>query len=121
MRRGQLIMAVGAVSATPMGNDVVVQDGPVLDRAAGGLEQWPRRDIWVDVFVSGETTRLRGGEATVIGNYSVSVVRCFQDGIPGSYESLAISLDGSCAHEAALHSAELLARPNAGLAMTRWS
>lgn len=121
MRRGQLIMAVGAVSATPIGKDVVVQDGPVVNRAAGGLEQWPRRGTWVDVSVSGETVRLRGGEATAIGNYRVSVVRCFQDGFPGSYESVAISLDGSCAHEAALHSAELLARPNAGLAMTSWS
>jgi hypothetical protein len=121
VRLGQLIMAVGAVTVIPMGNDVIVRGGPVLNRSGDDLESWPRRDTWVDASVLGETRRLRGGEATTMGHYAISVVRCFEDGVPGSHESLAISLDGACAHEAALHSAALLARPNAGLVMTNWS
>ena len=65
--------------------------------------------------------RLREGDATAVGDYKVSVVRSFQDGIPATFESLAISLEKSCPHEAAVHSAELVARPNAGLIMTAWS
>jgi len=120
IRHGQL-MAVGAVTTIPLGNDVVVQGGPLFNRAAGNPEPWPRPDTWVDVSVLGDTNRFREGEARALRGYRVSVVRCFQDGVPGSYKSLAISLDGSCTHEGAFRSATLLARPNAGLAMTRWS
>src|SRR5687767_4480721 len=103
LRRDQLVVAVGAVTETLLGNDVAVWNA--------------RMETWVDVSVSGETRQLRGGEETTICNYRFSVIRSFQDGLPGTYESLAISLDGSCAHEAAVHSAELIARPNAGLTM----
>ena len=121
LRRGQLMVAVGAVTVTPLGDEVRVRDGPVVEHAMAGPEEWPRTDTWIDVSVSAETLRLRGGEATAIGSYRFSVVRCFQDGIPGTYESLAISLDGFCGHEAAVRSAELLSRPNAGLIMMKWS
>ena len=114
LRSGQLMVAVGAVTVTPLGDDVRVRGGP-------DVEEWPRTDTWVEVSVSAETLRLRGGEATAIGSYRFSVVRCFQDGIPGRYESLALSLDGFCGHDAAVRSAELLSRPNAGLMMTTWS
>ena len=114
LRRGQLMVAVGAVTVTPLGDDVRVRGGP-------DVEEWPRTDTWVEVSVSAETLRLRGGEATAIGSYRFSVVRCFQDGIPGRYESLALSLDGFCGHDSAVRSAELLSRPNAGLMMTTWS
>jgi hypothetical protein len=92
-----------------------------VEHATAGPEQWPRTDTWIEVSVSAETLRLRGGEATAIGSYWFSVVRCFQDGIPGPYASLAISLDGFCGHEVAVRSAELLSRPNAGLMMMKWS
>jgi hypothetical protein len=120
LRGDQLIVAVGAVTESPLGENVVARNGFVVDDSAFAPEQWLRRDTWVDVSVSGEARRLRGGEETTICNYRFSVVRCFQDGIPGTYESLAISLDGICPHLAAVHSAELLARPNAGLIMSYW-
>ena len=120
LRRGVLIAAVGAVTETPLGDDVGVRGGPAMDPAIAVSEQWPRSDTWVEVSVSDQTLRLRGGEATTIGKYRVSVVRCFKDGIPGTCESLAVSLEGLCAHAAAVRSAELLARPNAGLMMTDW-
>jgi hypothetical protein len=120
LRGNQLLVAVGAVTATPLGDDVAVQGGPAVDYSARGPEQWPRRDTWVDVSVSGEVQRLRGGQETTIRDYRFSVVRCFQDGVPGSYESLAISFEGICSHEVTLHSAQLLTRPNAGLIMAKW-
>ena len=114
------MVAVGAVTAVPLGDEVVVRGGPVVDYAAHGPEQWPRRDTWVDVSVWGETCRLREGESTTLCDYRFSVVHSFQDGIPGTYECVAITLEGACPHETAMHSAELLARPNAGLIMTDW-
>jgi len=71
------------------------------------------------VTIAGETARLNKGGSLTIKNYRVSAVRCFEVGLPGSYESLAVSLEGACSHEGAVRSAELLARPNAGLAMRR--
>jgi len=121
LRGDQLLVAVGAVTATPLGGNVAVRGGPVVDYSTRGSEQWPRPETWVDVSVSGEVQRLRGGQETSLRDYRFSVVRCFQDGIPGTYESLAISLDGICSHEIVMHSAHLLARPNAGLIMTDWS
>jgi len=120
-RFGQLIFAVGAVSELPMGGDaVMVRSGPDLDFSASRRDQWPREDTWVDVSLSGKTTRLRGGEETTMDDYRVSVIRCFQDGTPGTYECVAISFKGTCSHEAAMNSTKLLARPNAGLVMTDW-
>jgi len=121
LRGAQLMVAVGAVTAIPLGDSVAVQGGPEVDLSALGPKRCPRRDTWVDVSVSGEVRRLQGGEETTIRNYRFSVVRCFEDGIPGTYESLAISLGVVCPHDAAMHSAELLARPNAGLIMAGWS
>ena len=120
VRRGRLMVAAGALTAIPLGDDVVVRDGPTVDLSADGPERWPRLDTWIDISVSGEARRLRGGEGTTISDYMFSVVRCFQDGEPGMYACLAITLRGACPHEAALHSAELLARPNAGLTMSEW-
>jgi hypothetical protein len=121
LRRGQLVVAVGAVTATPLGHDVGVRGGRVVNHATAGPGQSLLSDAWVEVSVSDQTLRLREGEATIIGNYKCSVIRCHQEGTPGTYESLAISLEGLCAHEAAVHSAELLARDNAGLIMKKWS
>ena len=120
LRNAQLMVAVGAVTVAPLGDAVRVRGGPVVEHGTG-LERWPRTDTWIEVSVSDETRRLRGGEATAIANYRFSVIRCFKDGVPGKYESLAISLDGFCGHEAAVVSAELLARPGAGLTMRKWS
>lgn len=121
LRFGQLIFAVGAVTVTPLGDTVAVRGGPEVVNSAPYLLEWPRRDTWVDVSISGEASRLRGGEEATIRDYKVSVLRCFQDGFPGKFDCLAISLEGICPHQAAAHSAKLLGRPNAGLTMTAWS
>jgi|SRR5687767_1345565 len=120
VRGGHLMGAAGAVTVIPLGNEVVVRSGPEVDLSTHRPVQWPRHDTFVDVSVSGEVRRLRAGESATICGHSSSAVRCFQDGIPGTHESLAITFRGVCPHEAALRSARLLARPNAGLIMAPW-
>ena len=121
LRATQLVFAVGAVTEVSLGGDVTVRGGPELNFAAPDSDQWPRAETWVDVSTSGTATRLRGNEESSIGHYRFSVLRCFEDGIPGTYECLAISLNEVCPHGAALRSAKLLARSNAGLVMKEWS
>lgn len=115
IREGQLIMAIGAATATPLAN-VVVKHGPAWDRTARIEDLW-RSVTWLDVSISGQTATLSKGGSATIKNYRVSAVRCYEFGVPGSFESIAISLEGACSHEGAVRSAELLARPNAGLSM----
>ena len=114
-RTGQLIFAVGAVSKLPIGDRFMVRSGSDIGLSAPDREQWLGADTWVDVSLSDKTTRLRGGEETTIDDYRVSVIRCFQHGIPGTYECVAISFNGACPHEAAVRATKLLARPGAGL------
>ncbi len=93
----------------------MVQSGSDIGLSAPDREQWLGADTWVDVSLSGKTTRLRGGEETTIDDYRVSVICCFQHGIPGTYECVAISFNGACPHEAAVRATKLLAKPGAGL------
>jgi hypothetical protein len=117
LRGGRLVFAIGAVTTVPPGEAMIVSVGPPVR----GREDWPRRDTWVDVSISGESTgRLRGGESATVRNYRISVVRSFLDGVPGTHECLAVTLEGACPHGAGLRSAELLAGGNAGLTMVQW-
>jgi hypothetical protein len=118
LRSGRLILAVGAVTAVPLGDDVVVRNG---HHSATGLNGWRYVDPWVDISVMAETRRLREGEDAIIGNYRCTVIRCFLDGIPWTYECLAISLEGACPHDAIIRSAERFAKEDAGLFMTGWT
>ena len=76
--------------------------------------------MWVNVSKSDETARLRAGDERRIGDYSVTVIRCREDGCPGKCESVAISLDDAGLNAASVHSSRLLAGPNAGLQLMDW-
>lgn len=121
LRDNRLIVAAGAVTITPLGDSVSVLSGPEFDVSRRVREAWPRTDTWVDVAVRGEGQRLRRGEQARIRDYTLSVVRCHEYGLPGTCESLAISVEGLCPHEPAMLSAQLLTRANAGLRMTSWT
>jgi hypothetical protein len=75
-------------------------------------------DRWIDVSLSGETVRLRDGEKASVGDYCVSALRCSNLGLPGWYECLATSHDGTCAHASVASWAKHLTGKNGGLAMT---
>jgi hypothetical protein len=118
VRAGQLIFAAGAATMVPVGEAISILGGPVLNHAAIELDRLLREDRWVEVAVSGMAAHLRAGDETVLGNYRISVLRCFQFGIPGKYECLAVSLKGTCDHATVVRSAERLASPGAGLVLT---
>ena len=118
LRAGHLVVAAGAVSSTPLGNGVDVRTGGT-DFMEAFKSDGPV-DAWTDVTVSGETVRLRDRESAVRGDYTVTVVRSFRVGFPGTAESIAISREGLSPHAAVVLSAERLAGPNAGLAMEDW-
>ena len=118
LRGRQLVFAVGAVTALPLGGAVTVRTGFDREPSAFDADPWPSLNAWVDVSVPGNSSRLREDETTAIGDYRFSVLNCYRRGIPGTYERLAISLEHACPHDASLRSAQRLARP--GLAMTDW-
>ena len=120
LRVDELVWAVGAATVVPLGEAIGVQGGPTVEPSTRASHPWPRIDTWVEVSYSGQTSRLRGGNETTMGGYRIAVLRCFEDGLPGTYESVAISRSGMCPHDAAVRSAQLLARPNAGLELTDW-
>jgi hypothetical protein len=105
LRDERLVVAIGAVSALPLGEGVSVGGGPA--EATG----------YVAVRVGAETARLGQDEPVQMGDYEVQVVRPAVDGIPGHRESVAVCRAGACSLDAAVRSAELL---DVGLGMVRW-
>jgi hypothetical protein len=119
LRGSRLVFAIGAVTVIPLGDNIRVRGGPAHSADIASTD-WPRRHTWVDISLLSEARRLTGGQQTAIGDYTVAVIRSFQDGIPGTHECLAITCQ-EVESEAALRSARILASGNAGLAMERWS
>jgi hypothetical protein len=117
LRTGELLWAVGAVTTVPLGPILRVRGGPTMN---SGLDEWPRKDTWVDVSIEGDTSRLHDGEELNLSEYRVTLVRAFKDGIPGHYENVAVSRDSAGVHEAVARVARILGGGNAGLTMTAW-
>jgi len=115
-RAGELLWAVGAVTTVSLGPRLQARGG----HRADAPDAWPRRDTWVEFTVDGHTARLHDGEDETVGDYRVTLVRAFKDGIPGRYETAAISHNGSGLHDATLRAARILGGSNRGLRMTSW-
>ncbi len=121
LRAGQLLFAVGAVTQMPTGDAVTVRGGGPKLEITMKLLLGPSGDNWVDVSVSGETRRLLARQEAVIRDYRVSVLHCFEEGIPGRYECLSIALEGICPFEAAVRSAQFLDGPSGGFRLSKKS
>ncbi len=117
LRDGELLWAVGAVTTVPLGPMVRVQGGPAVNPA---LDEWPRKDTWVEVSIGGQTSRLHNGEELTAGEYRVTLARAFRDRVPGQYENAAISRHGSGVHQAVVRAAGILGGWNAGLTLNAW-
>ncbi len=117
LRAGELLWAVGAVTTVPLGPMLRMQGGPAVNPAS---DAWPRRDTWVEASIEGQTSRLHDGEELTLGDYRVTLLRAFKDGIPGEYENAAISRGRGDLHEAAVRAAGILGKCNAGLMLTSW-
>jgi hypothetical protein len=123
IRDGELVVAVGAITAVPLGRGVVARIPADLIAAAEGI--FRQRDPGfrlpecpLEVGVDRAVSVLCRGRRT-LGAYEVFVEHGFLDGIPGTAECAAICRTGLCSPEAANASAMLLAGPGA-LTISNW-
>ena len=92
LREQKLVLAVGAVTAVPLGKDVQVNRRP---RSRKPFED-PIINPWLEVGV-GEGIRLREREVTEIGGYHFYIERSWEDGVPGIDECISVVVAGDSA------------------------
>jgi len=123
LRGGDLVVAVGAITAVPLGRGVVARIP--TDLIAGAEEIFRRRDPDFELpecplEVSGDRTLsvIYRGRRT-LGPYELFVEHGFLKGLPGTDVCAAIWRKGSCPGEAATASAMLL-EGQGSLSMSQW-
>jgi hypothetical protein len=113
LRGGRLVLAIGAVTAVPLGTDVRV----IAQPERSGIS--PRADAWLEFQVASERVELKQRAVRDIGNYQVYIERCWEDGIPGVDECVSMSVvSNQTMNIASLRSAILLG--HSFTKMTRW-
>lgn len=122
VRGGVLVWAVGAVAAVPLGATVRARLGPPIAQGQISAARWPTANTWLDVSCGPDQRTLRGGQATAMGGFEITVRRAARsDGeSPARRESAAISRADAALHDAALRAAEHLDREDGGLVLTVW-
>jgi hypothetical protein len=115
LRNKQLVLAIGAVTAVPLGNNIQVIKSPKGSyRFVDHL-----KDTWLEFQVGNEQLKLRDRTVTDIGNYQIYVEACWEDGIPGVDECVSVSVaNNPSVNLASLRSAILLR--SSDLKLTRW-
>jgi len=123
IRDGQLVAAVGAVSAVPLGKFVHVRTP--IDTIRAAEEVFRKQDaefefghLPVEIQIR-EQTRIMYRGRPRLDSYDVFVDHGFYRGLPGDDECVAIAMIGACPGVAAIASAQLLDFPDA-LEMVRW-
>ena len=109
LRQQSLILAVGAVTAVPLGRDMQIIRGP------GSPNPWedPISDTWLEFRVGSEQLILRDREVTEIGDYHIYIEHRWEDGVPGTDECISVCVaDNSAMKIAAMRSAILLSNGN---------
>ena len=117
IRGGQLVAAVGAVSAVPLSEFVHVRTPSDTIREAEAVfrthdPEFAFEHLPVEIRI-GEQTRLLYGARRQIGSYGVFVQHGFYRGHPGTDECVALWLSGLCPEVPAIASAQLMALPDA--------
>jgi hypothetical protein len=123
LRQGALVVAAGAVTAVPLGNDVEARiPGDLIDRAEAIFrsvdDEFEFLETPIEIRVAASRVLLLAGYRTRMG-HDMYVVHGFQPGEPGNSECAAIYQRALCPETAAHASALLLDLPEA-LSMTRW-
>ncbi len=144
VRDERLVLAVGAVAALPLGDNVqIVSVGDEADSTSASFtseltidelfdrEATEKRNAAMSVFLerelrirltlSGEDYLLGSGDRLKIGAYDVLVDRGFTTGVPGTDECLAVSMEEEFPMEAAIRWARLLDDRHVSIAMVGWS
>lgn len=112
IRDGELVVAVGAVTAVPLGNSLEVHTPFDLVKEAEAV--FRRRDPEFEFselpleFRVGNRRGIRCRGWRKLGQYEVSIVHGFQPGVPGLDECLALMVVGACSRAAVHSSAQLL-------------
>lgn len=102
LREQKLVLAVGAVTATPLGKDVQV------NRRPRNSYEDPIIDPWLEVRV-GEGFHLREREVAEVGGYHFYIERTWEDGVPGIDECISVVIAGDSSMTlAAMRSAIIL-------------
>jgi len=113
IREGKLLFAVGAVGAVPLGSEVSVKIPYDLLKKAEAIlrERDPRFEFLqhpIEVCIGDHPSILYRGDLQM-GGYHVWVEHGFLRGVPGTDESVSITLDEACDWVAGSASAQLLA------------
>src|SRR6266403_1162974 len=116
LRGQELILAVGAVRAVPLGSEMQVRVHP---RSEDSNWDDPATDTWLKFGIRNQSVTLRERETSQIAGYYIYVERCWQYGIPGTDECASICVaDDSKMRISTMRSAILLA--NADLKTVDW-
>jgi hypothetical protein len=123
LRDRQLVVAVGAVTCVPLGDDLTVSTPWDLFNKAQELfvtrdSRFHFREAPLQIAVAGLPVRVSMTYNCTIGPFSVFMLHGWLRGVPGKAECVAISRNGLCADVAARCSAMLLDSHQIGLA--RW-
>ena len=114
LRDKQLVLAIGAVTAVPLGNNM-----QVMKNRKGNYPFVDLKDTWLEFQVGNEQLKLRDRSVTDIGNYQIYVEACWENGIPGVDECVSVSVaNNPSVNLASLRSAILLR--SSDLKLTRW-
>lgn len=113
LRRERLILAIGAVTAIPLGEGFQVVAG------SDGSWEKPSSNTWLDFSVDAKHLIMRGREFSDLGKYYLYVERCWEFGEPDANECASICFgDDPATRIAAMRSAVLLG--HAALKMVEW-
>lgn len=114
LRNGELLLAIGAVTAVPLGNNV-----RVINSRKGNYRFDDVKDIWLEFQVGREQLKLSNRMVTEIGKYQIYIETCGEDGIPGTDECVSLSLANNPAVNLACLRSAILLR-NSDLKLTLW-
>jgi hypothetical protein len=115
IREGKLVFAVGAVGAVPLGSEISVKiPYELLEKAEAILRQRDPEfelDHYPIEICIGDRPKILYCGHLQMGGYHVWVEHGFLLGMPGTEESVSITLDEACDWVAGSASAQLLALP----------
>lgn len=108
LRQQRLILAVGAVTAVPLGRDLQIV------RGSASQDSWdPRTDTWLEFRAESEQLILIDREVREIGDYQIYIEHRWEYGAPGTDECVSVCVaDNSALKIAAMRSAILLSNGN---------
>jgi hypothetical protein len=114
LREQRLVLAIGAVTAVPLGMNIKVIQMPKDHHGWGA-----RGDEWLDFEIESKQLTLRMRGVSRAADYEIYVEHCWEVGIPGVEECVSIcSGANSAINIASLRSAVLLG--HSPLKLTRW-